>query len=399
MSNIACYFNNLSIINALGRNASEVVANLLNNRADNLAIYDELFSGRKTWVGKVTAKLHDIPPKLARFNCRNNQLLASAYLDIEQDVEQLKKQYGSHRIGIVLGTSTSGIASSEAAFKQYFRTNSYPETYDYRQQEIGSCSEFLAQFAGITGINYTISTACSSSGKAIAAAYRLIKAGYCDAVVVGGSDSLCELTLNGFDSLDLLSPSICNPFSINRRGLNIGEGAALFILSKIPAPIKLLGVGEASDGYHIVAPDPQGVGAKLAIKQALQTANIKPEDIGYINLHGTGTNKNDAMEALVINELFENQPYCSSTKPLLGHTLGAAGAQELGLCWLLLSEQHNPNKLLPPQIWDQQQDLQLPKINLIAKQTQWHSPIFMSNSFAFGGSNVSLIIAQDKEMT
>lgn len=399
MSNIACYLNNLSIVNALGKTADEVAINLLNNKSNNLAIYNELFSGRKTWVGKVTGALQNIPKKLAKFDCRNNQLLATAYLNIEQEIEQLKQKYGSHRIGVILGTSTSGIASSESAFKQYFCSNSVSTTYDYAQQEIGSCSEFLAQLAGINGINYTISTACSSSGKAFAAADRLIKADLCDAVIVGGSDSLCELTLNGFDSLELLSPSICNPFSINRNGLNIGEGAALFILSKNPAPIKLIGTGEASDGYHITAPDPQGTGAKLAITKALQAANIKPENIGYINLHGTGTKKNDEMEALVINQLFANTAYCSSTKPLLGHTLGAAGAQELGLCWLLLSEKHNPNHLLPPQIWDQQPDLQLPHINLISEPIQWNKPIFMSNSFAFGGSNVCLIIARENNLS
>lgn len=397
MSDTICYLNNLSIINALGTSTNQVADNLLNNLSNNLVNYDELFSGRKTLVGKVNGCLQNIPEKLAKFNCRNNQLLATAYANIEQDVEQLKQKYGSHRIGVILGTSTSGIAASELAFKQCFHTNDYPATYDYVQQEIGGCSEFMAQFAGITGINYTISNACSSSGKAIAAAYRLIKAGLCDAVITGGSDSLCELTLNGFDSLELLSPSLCNPFSINRCGLNIGEGAALFILSKVPASIKLIGTGETSDGYHITAPDPRGIGAQLAITQALQTANIKPEDIGYINLHGTSTNKNDAMEATVINQLFANNPYCSSTKPLTGHTLGTAGAQELGLCWLLLSEQYNPTHILPPQIWDQQQDPQLPAINLISKPTQWRKPIFMSNSFAFGGSNVSLIISGEIE--
>lgn len=400
MNKITFYLNNLGIINALGATKEEVATNLLNISNDpnqsKMVVYDGLFSGRKTYIGKVAAPLHNIPERLAKFNCRNNQLLATAYVSIEADIEQLKRKYGSHRIAIILGTSTSGIAASETAFKQYFANNRFPTTFDYAQQETGSCAEFLAQYAGLTGINYTISTACSSSAKSFIAAERLISAGHCDAAIVGGSDSLCELTLNGFDSLDLLSSSICNPFSINRNGLNIGEGAALFVLSKEPAPIKLAGVGAASDGYHMTAPDPLGSGAKLAIRQALHSAHIAPEAVDYINLHGTGTTKNDAMEALAIHEIFgkNSNAYCSSTKPLLGHTLGVAGAHGVGLCWLLLTEKYNPQRLLPLQLWDNQPDSALPPINLITHQpTKWHKPYFMSNSFAFGGSNVCLIIS------
>ena len=392
-----CYLNKLGIINTLGANALEVARNLLGNTRNppvTPVTYDELFSGRKTVIGKVTQQLLDIPKNLNQFNCRNNQLLFSAYADIADDIELLKYKYGTHRIGVVLGTSTSGIASGEAAFQEYLVNHKYPNSFDYQQQAIGSCAEFLAQYAGTHGINYTISTACSSSGKAIAAAYRLLLTDQCDAVIAGGSDSLCKLTLNGFDSLELLSSSICNPFSKNRNGLHIGEGAALFILSKEPSPIKLIGMGEASDGYHMTAPDPNGGGAKLAITKALKSAKLKAQDIGYINLHGTGTKKNDAMEALVISELFDNA-LCSSTKPLTGHTLGASGAQELGLCWLLLSETYNPQKILPSHIWDEEQDPELPKINLISEPCLWQQPIFMSNSFAFGGSNISLIIAND----
>ncbi len=359
-----------------------------------MVLYNKLFRSTETRVGQVTSPLKEIPKTLSKFNCKNNQLIATAYENLKDDVERLKQKYGSHRIGIVLGTSTSGIAAGEDAFRYYQRNNCFPASFDYVQQEIGTCSKFLAQYADIQGIYYTISTACSSSGKAFAAAYRLIKTGICDAVIVGGSDSLCQLTLNGFDSLELLSAGICNPFSINRSGINIGEGAALFVLSKEPSEIKLSSIGESSDGYHITAPDPQGAGAKLAIMTALKNAELNTDDIGYINLHGTGTIKNDKMESLVINELFKNAPLTSSTKPLIGHTLGASGAQELGLCWLLLSK-YNPNRLLPAQIWDKQTEPQLSPINLIEEQTKWVKPRFMSNSFAFGGSNVSLIIEKE----
>jgi len=353
--------------------------------------FEELISGNKTLVASVDVSLVDLPDYLEKYHCRNNQLLATAYLQIEKEISELKAHYGKHRIGVVLGTSTSGIATAEIAMTHYLKYKKFNTSFHYEQQEIGSCSAFLSFYADITGVHYTVSTACSSSGKAIAEAARLIRAGICDAVIAGGSDSLCGLTLNGFDSLGLLSKSICNPFSKNRQGLNIGEGAALFVLTKKKSAIKLSGVGESSDGYHIATPDPSGAGAKLAIKQALRSAGRAPDDIGYINLHGTGTKKNDEMESYVINSLFEKAPLCSSTKPLLGHTLGAAAAQELGLCWLLLSH-HNPTKLLPKHLWDSEVDLNLPLINLIAEDTYFKNPIFMSNSFAFGGSNVSLII-------
>ena len=388
------YLNNLGIVNALGTTKAEVALNLLKNNQSKMISYAELFCGHKTWIGKVTTPLKNIPKKLSAFDCKNNQLLATAYESITSDVEYLKEKYGAHRIGVILGTSTSGIASGESALKQYKANHRFPSSFQYTQQEIGTCSEFLAQYAGTKGITYTISTACSSSGKTFATADRLIKAGLCDAVIVGGSDSLCELTLNGFDSLELLSSSICNPFSLNRSGINVGEGAALFVLSKEASAIKLTGIGESSDGYHFTTPDPNGIGAKLAITQALTTAKITTKDIGYINLHGTATKKNDATEALVINELFGSDSLCSSTKPLIGHTLGASGAQELGLCWLLLSE-YNPHKLLPSHIWDKHRDTVLPTLNLIAESTKWIKPRFMSNSFAFGGSNISLVIEQE----
>ncbi len=215
-------------------------------------------------------------------------------------------------------------------------------------------------------------------------------------MITGGSDALCEMTLNGFDALELVSSTPSNPFSANRCGLNIGEGAALFLLSKEASEIKLSGTGESSDGHHISSPDPTGQGGKTAIHKALQNAKLKPEDIGYINLHGTATLKNDEVEAIMINECFGSTALCSSTKALTGHTLGAASAHELAFCWLLLSNNHNPNRLLPKQIWDGQVDKNIAPINIINQESQWQKKAFMSNSFAFGGSNVSLIIEREE---
>ena len=391
---IQTYLNDLGIVNSIGTGKTQVLKCLLGNDAKKLIKYSHLYSGKSTYVGRVSTALESIKDYYPKFNSKNNQLIATAYQQIKLEVENLKQKFGANRIGIILGTSTSGIASAEQAWIKHKQNKKFPKDFHYEQQDIASGSAFLARYTGITGLNYTISTACSSSGKAIAAAQRLIQTGICDAVITGGSDALCEMTLNGFDALELISEQYNNPFSKNRSGLNIGEGACLFILSKEPSEIKLTGTGESSDGFHISSPDPEGAGGILAIQQALSAAQLSITDIGYINLHGTATLKNDAAESKMIHKHFPNQPYCSSTKPLTGHTLGAASAHELAFCWLLLSQQYNPTKTLPAQIWDNQPDPKLPKINLLTTPEKWVKNAFMSNSFAFGGSNVSLIIEQ-----
>lgn len=394
MKNI--YLNDLGIINALGCDKLTVSQNLLRPGFTGVAETSTAFYDKALYLGAVKVELPPLTGSYQRYDCSNNRFLAEAYQQIAATVERYKKKYGAHRIGVILGTSTSGIAAGEAAFLYHETHGVFPARYDYVQQEVGGTSKFLAAYAGVTGIQYTLSTACSSSGKAVASAARLIEAGICDAVIVGGSDSLCALTIQGFAALESLSSSICKPFSINRDGITLGEGAALFVMSLDPAEIALTGVGESSDGYHMTTPDPTGLGAKIAIKQALTSANCSADEVGYINLHGTGTEKNDEMESQVMAQLFKTKPYCGSTKALIGHTLGAAAAQELALCWLLLSSEYNAQQRLPAHYWDGKIDPALAEINIINTEVTWEIPRFMSNSFAFGGSNVSLIIEKNK---
>tara|TARA_R100001039_G_scaffold39175_1_gene44601 strand:- start:7752 stop:8447 length:696 start_codon:yes stop_codon:yes gene_type:complete len=225
---------------------------------------------------------------------------------------------------------------------------------------------------------------------------RLLNADICDAVLVGGVDSLCRLTVGGFDTLQSLSMSICNPMSRNRDGINIGEGAALFILRKDAGDIELLGVGESSDAYHPNAPHPDGVGAARAMRIALAHAGLTADDIAYINLHGTATQLNDVMEAKAVTEVLGSNVPASSTKPLTGHSLGAAGAIEAAILWLSLSE-NKTGAPLPQHRWDGERDDDIPELNLVAAQ-QSVAPAdrlaMMSNSFAFGGSNVSVILGK-----
>ena len=220
--------------------------------------------------------------------------------------------------------------------------------------------------------------------------------GLCDAALAGGVDSLCAFTVAGFAALESVSSRRCNPLSRNRNGINIGEGAALFLLSAEPAAVSLRGWGESSDGYHMSAPDPAGAGAGIAIERSLARAQIAREKIEYINLHGTATVQNDAMEAAVVHRIFGEHVPVSSTKPFTGHALGAAGAIEAGLCWLAMQDDNKAGKL-PPHLWDGAVDPALSPLNIAEAGMSLGHPLrcAVSNSFAFGGANASLVLARD----
>jgi 3-oxoacyl-[acyl-carrier-protein] synthase I len=401
-NNIA--INNLGLCTPLGNAAEQVLTRLL--KADTSAMQwrdDLLFNASPTLVASIDdAQLLEFPASLSHFDCRNNRLLNTAAEQISLAVEDAARRYGSDRIGVIIGTSTSGIAQGEAALKFRQQQGHFPGEFHYSKQELGTTAEFLQQKFALSGPCYTVSTACSSSAKVFGAAKRLLKANLCDMVIVGGVDSLCQLTLNGFNSLESVAKGHCNPFSPQRNGINIGEGAALFTLEKGEGDIMLAGIGESADAHHISAPHPQGLGAIAAIEQALADANITPQQVDYINLHGTATQKNDAMESRALLAVFNQAiPSCSSTKPLVGHTLGAAGAIEAAFCYLLLSPLNSANAL-PPHVWDGQQDGDDPVLPLVptddSSDTMRPEPnqlrYIMSNSFAFGGSNASVIFSR-----
>ncbi len=389
----SAYIQHFSLNCSLGNNKTGVIEKLLSGDDSGLVRSEPLISGRTTMVGRVPAGLPPVPNHLARFDCRNARLLLSTYAQISDAVEQSKILYTADRIGVVLGSSTAGVSEGERAIASSFQSGSLPKDYDYLQQELGSVSEFISTIAGLRGPAYTVSTACSSSARAVISAVRLLEAGICDAVIAGGADTLCGLTLNGFDALEALSVNRCNPFSENRDGINIGEGAALFLITREPGPFQVIGFGESSDGYHISAPDPSGRGPETAIREALEMAGLLPGDVGYINVHGTGTDKNDSMEANVLSRIFGTTVPCASTKPLTGHTLGAAGALELAFCCLIL-DKLNHEQLLPPHVWDGQEDPRMEPITLVGRGERLGKPVCMSNNFAFGGSNASLIIGR-----
>lgn len=379
----------------LGHEPNTILQALIAGDASAMVSRDGLLFERPAMVGEVSMALPALPSELAKFSCKNNALLLQAVQPLREIISAAAKRYGVDRIGIVLGTSTSGIANGEQALAYLQQHGHFPEDYHYVQQELGSPAEFLQQLLGLQGPAYTVSTACSSSAKVFASGRRLLLSGLCDLVIVGGVDSLSQLTLNGFDALESIDDAHCNPCSRNRHGINIGEGAAVFTLERGDGEILLSGCGESSDAYHISAPHPQGRGAIAAMQAALNQAQLTAADIDYVNLHGTATEKNDAMEALAMSSVFgaDTIPPCSSTKPLVGHTLGAAGAIEAAFCWLLLSH-YNNEQLLPPHLWDGIVDEKLVPLPLVQAGDRGRLQHLMSNSFAFGGSNVSLILSR-----
>jgi len=363
---------------------------------EGLVRLPDLVLDSQPYFGQVKGELPAVEAPLSRYDCRNNRLLLAAFSQIEEQVAAAVEQFGPHRVGVVIGSSTSGILEVEEALMEHAQTGSYPPHYYDYKQEIGTVAEYLAEQAGLKSVAITISTACSSSGKVFYSARNLIESGICDAVVVGGADSLCRLTGNGFTALGAVAQDLPNPFSPNRDGIVIGEGAAVFLLGSQQSEVELCGLGESSDAYHISAPHPEGKGAEECMRQALSDAGLEPAALSYLNLHGTGTPHNDIAESLAVHKIFgENLP-CSSTKALTGHTLGAAGAIEAALCWLVLSDL-NPSGALPPQINDGIVDPELAPLNLVSAGTHFdpsRSRYIMSNSFAFGGSNVSVILGR-----
>lgn len=355
--------------------------------------------GTSLFAGSVAdSKLPDIGSLPATMRTRNNQLVAAALQQIEEPLLALIDRLGSDRVAVVLGTSTSGIASGESALAHDESEGGLPDTFYYAMQEMLAPAECIAALTGITGPVYSISTACSSSARVFMSARSLLRLGAVDAVVVGGVDSLCRLTLNGFNALESTSSGRCNPFSANRDGITIGEAAGLFIATREednlqPSQVTLTGACATSDAHHMSAPHPQGRGALAAMQGALTDAGITAQQLGYINLHGTATPLNDVMEAYAVNGLGAGNVPASSTKALTGHTLGAAGAIEAVFCWLALVKQDG----LPKHVWDGVKDSDLADIHLY-QGGSLHYPIehCLSNSFAFGGNNVSLVFSRGK---
>ena len=377
--------------------------------AEKLTLDETIIKGDKFYFGKLEEDFEPIANE--RYDLRCNRILK--YLVDKLDLSRFKKD----EIAIVIGTTNSGI--------EEFKT-----TENKHHAELGNPAEFLKWYLGTTNYSACVSTACTSGAKAFSTARKLLQNGVCKAVIAGGIDTLASMPSYGFHALEVLSHEKTNPFSKNRDGISLGEGGALFVVTKATEFLDarqsssllgreiergvesnkaeleakfvsetakcalLLGIGETSDAYHSATPDPDGTQAVNAIQLALKDANLKPEDIDYINLHGTGTISNDLMEANAIYKVFGDKVPASSTKPLTGHCLGAAASIEAFICYQILKGERN----LPIHKFDGEYDENLPKINLVNEKTpQKNIKTCMSTSFGFGGTNAVMILAANQQ--
>ena len=384
-----------SIANCLGAGA-RAIADAMREGRSGLSPCDFDSVALDTHIGRVRG-LESLPVRsdLGAYDCRNNRM---AQLALELDgfaaaVAQARERYGAARIGVFMGTSTSGILETELAYQRREpATGALPAGFRYAQTHNSfSLADFVQRYFGLHGPAVAVSAACSSSAKVFGNAARMMAAGVCDAAVVGGVDTLCLTTLYGFHSLELTSHGPCRPFDAARDGISIGEGAGFALLERVGARTdagakRLLGVGDSCDAHHMSTPHPDGLGARLAMQQALAAADLTPADIDYVSLHGTGTPSNDAAEDRAVSSLFDAATPCSSTKGATGHLLGAAGVTEIIIS--ILAMEHG---LMPGSPHTRQVDSAM-RCNYLVEPRPARVRRVISNSFGFGGSNCSVVL-------
>jgi 3-oxoacyl-[acyl-carrier-protein] synthase-1 len=376
---------------AAGRGRAQLLA-ALRARRSGLRFNDFTDAPLATWIGRVAdVESSPLPVSLADWECRNNRL---AWMGLQTDdfvsnVAAAREQYGANRVAVVLGTSTSSIGATEEGYKRLQPDGQYPP--DLRRPIVHtphSLGDFVQHALRLNGIGITVATACSSSAKVFAQAERLMRLGLADAVVVGGTDTLCGSVLFGFNSLELVSPEPCRPFDPERRGITLGEAAGFALLEREGRGPRLLGYGETSDAHHMSSPHPEGLGARIAIEQALRRAGLGASQVDYINLHGTASRMNDEIEGRVVSNLFREGTRASSTKGWTGHALGAAGIIEAVITLLALENGFVPGTLNSTLI----DPVCGPQIALDNEERELRYAL--SHSFGFGGSNCVLAFSR-----
>lgn len=402
---------------AAGNNAADFWRSLTTGSQDGL-VKVKTHSGREFYAAKIREGA--LKKTSARYDMRAIQIEDAALEQIAPAVQAAKQKYGASRIAICVGCCDNGSDFSVAGHREYFEKGAFPKNYSLEIQGADYPATYIKEKFGLAGPAYVFATACSSSGSAMIKAAQLIQAGIVDAAICGGVDVASDTVLLGFDSLEAVSENKTNPFSAARSGITLGEGAAFFLLSKDKdlaragcggstdsglannCPVALLGWGESADASHMTAPLADGSGAFCAMNEALAFAGLDASKIDYVNLHGTGTRLNDSMEAKAVAQVFGSLAAAvpaSSTKPMTGHTLGASSAVELAACWLSIVNNEKKSSAeikLPLHVYDGNYDPELPRLNLIGPETKFNKRInvCMSNSFGFGGCNVSLIIGK-----
>lgn len=379
-----------SICNALGSSQDAVISALRDGRSGlSPSKQDIPFA---TSDGAIDTTLPTLEGELGRWSTRTAQISKLLIDQLGAPLPDMLQRWRPERIAIILGTSTAGADRTEVAYRHFLQTGSLPDDYDlWRHHTYGATLHVIRTLTGATGPAWMHSTACTSSAKPFGSAKRLIEAGVIDAAIVGGVDTLCSMTLQGFHSLGALSETPCKPFSQNRSGISIGEGGAFVLIERQgggDALAVLAGVGESSDAYHIAAPHPEGLGAELAMRRAVEAAGLAEADVGYINAHGTGTRLNDAAESKAIERVFGTDTPVVSTKGYTGHTLGGAGATEAVFALLALTQSWIPGSLGASPV-DNEINIRIPQAT---ESGEYHA--VLSNSFAFGGNNISLLLTK-----
>ena len=344
-----------------------------------------------TWIGRVPG-LEDLPleGELAPFDCRNNRLaaLTLAQDGFEAAVSDAVRRHGPNRVAVLLGTSTSGVASTEDAFRRRDpQSGELPGDFDYRHtQNMFSLAHFTAVRLGLSGPALVVSTACSSSAKVFADARRYLDAGLCDAALAGGVDSLCQMTLYGFNALQLTAPGPCRPLDARRAGISIGEAGGFFLLEREGNGPRLAGHGESSDAHHMSAPHPEGAGAARAMAEALHRGGVAPDTVDYALMHATATPSNDLSESRALKQVFGANTRAVGTKGLTGHTLGAAGAVNVAQALLSLEA-----GFIPGTSGLERLD---PALEIVTRADAQEGPVrrVLVNAFGFGGNNCSLLL-------
>jgi 3-oxoacyl-[acyl-carrier-protein] synthase-1 len=341
-----------------------------------------------TAVGAVRCELPELTGALTPWATRMARMLAHLVQQLDEPLRRARARWQPDRIGVLLGTSTAGAESTERAYREFVQVGRFPGGYDFlKQHTFGAALHVVAELTGARGPAWMVSTACTSGAKPIASAWRLIHAGVIDAAIVGGADTLCAMTLHGFESLQALDRDRCRPFHRDRLGISIGEGGALLLIERTgDGRVRIESVGETSDAYHVSAPHPDGAGAEAAMRQALTLAGCAPHSVDYVNAHGTGTKLNDSAEAKAIARVFAHPVPVVSTKCYTGHTLAAAGAIEAVFSAMAIEE-----GWIPPALFSEPRD---PDVSLHVPTVRTHGRFqrVLSNSFAFGGNNVSVLL-------
>ena len=422
------YLSKPGVMSCAGNNIDQLWDAVTTGRQDNIKKV-KACNGEEYFAARVDEA--NLKPSGARYDMKIMRIENAALEQIADDIAAVRDKYGADRVAVCIGSCDNGTEFSLAGHRKYFSDGEFPADYSLEIQGADYVSTFAAEKFGLTGPAITFATACSSSAGAIIKAAEMIKAGIADAVIVGGIDIASDTTLIGFSALEAVSSEITNPFSKNRHGITLGDGAAFFVLTKEPLSVVecpqggriettstttvcLLGWGESADAYHMTSPDPTGAGAEKAIRRALESSGLSLADVGYINLHGTGTKFNDSMEAKAVAAIFgegngaggkaQVHVPVSTTKPITGHTLGAAAALELAVCWKALVENKGKKNIkLPVQVWDGERDEELPVLNFVSGKsggggeadvagTGGELKVCLSNSFAFGGANACLVL-------